>query len=317
LLPAPPAIAPESAAVVEVQVMPPLAPAAADASSTTTVVTTVNRGEGGSKPSIASAAAIADDEAIDDDEKWEPLVVQDPAHPETEAELEARAAIVAESMAMYKQQLADEKAGRKRAPPVPTWQAPLREQFKDEETLAREHEERERRPLYWSEAMDLALAQQVKATLYDFPAISTALIAMVSEGKLSSDRAKVKPELLSGEACRLRWAQLDAHNWSQVAPGVSAADTVFKVNVSEEVLKMGKQPSFEELMQLTASQQPKYLTPPTMLPSMTDYADDDDSDDDEVGGRNADRREDGDDGDDGEGEGESKATGSRFEMDLD
>lgn len=240
-IPAPPA---EPAAIVveEVQVMPPpasIATAVLAASDTTTTSR--------SNLSTASAAATADpdNDGDDNDEKWEPLVVQDPAHPETEAELEARAAIVAESMAMYKQQLADEKAGHVRLLPVPTWQAQLREQVKDEETLRKEREERERRPLYWSEAMDLALAQQVKATLYDFSSISVALLAMVHDGKLNSDRAKAKPELLSSEACRLRWAQLDAHNWSQVAPGMSAVDTIFKVNISEEVLKMGKQPSFE------------------------------------------------------------------------
>jgi hypothetical protein len=112
--------------------------------------------------------------------------------------------------------------------------------------------------LYWTEAMDLALAKQVVACAFDFEAIS---MAMQSLGAISSD------------ACRQRWAQLDAQQWCQPAPGVTAQDTLFRVNLTDEYLALckGLQPSYEALQALTAGRMPSYLQVPKAFPSTNDF----------------------------------------------
>ena len=60
--------------------------------------------------------------------------------------------------------------------------------------------------------------RQVRACLFDFSAIAEALTAQAAAGGLghSGDRAVMAlgggsgPSLLTTEACRLRWAELDA-----------------------------------------------------------------------------------------------------------
>lgn len=86
--------------------------------------------------------------------------------------------------------------------------------------------------------------------------------------------------LLSNGACRLRWAELDAQQWSSVAPNSSALDTQFKVCISSAVLGVAHdlQPSYETLMSMAAGSVLTYLKVPTTFPSVQDFGDDSDLD---------------------------------------
>lgn len=187
----------------------------------------------------------------------------------TEAEMQAiRDERVAESFHIYKKQLEAQKAG-KVALPAPskpsTWDTPA--------VVVPEAE----RPLYWSESMDMHLAKLVKACVFDFDAISTTMQQLAEKNALSSTQAHKAPARLSNEACRLRWAQLDAEQWGTVAPNSSALDTQFKVCISSAVLGAGhgSQPSYDALASIAAGSAPTYLKVPTAFPSVQDTAADD------------------------------------------
>lgn len=137
--------------------------------------------------------------------------------------------------------------------------------------------------------MDLQLAKQVQQQLSDFDAIAREMQTAASEKSLNSERVYRSPNLLTVEVCRRRWMELDAHHWCELAPGVSAADTLFRINVSDEVLATGYQPSYDKLIQIAARSKPKYLNTPTILPVMPSYANDseeekDDEDDEDEDG---------------------------------
>lgn len=183
---------------------------------------------------------------------------------------------VQDSLAIYKQQLRESKARENdptaAAAAVPcTWQ------------VAARIEEEEERPLYWTETMDLSLAKAVQECVFDFAAIAERLQALALEKHLDSHAAHARPQALSEDVCRLRWSQLDANQWCVPAPGVTAQDTIFRVNLSDEILRQtaGQQPSFEQLRGLAKSDKPSYLKTPTVFPSVEKHlVDEDDEEED-------------------------------------
>lgn len=152
-------------------------------------------------------------------------------------------------------------------------------------------------PVYWTEEMDLLLAKYVKEFAYDFDAISE---------KLNEQKFNNKLYKFTNDLCRERWSELDATKWSIPQPGTDATHTIFRVNVQDEIFnatdsspstnstssspigselllngqKTGVM-SYDKLANLVSTMKPKYLKPPTVLPSVADY-DSDDSDDSEV-----------------------------------
>jgi hypothetical protein len=190
----------------------------------------------------------------------------------SEAEMQRiREERVAESFYIYKKQLEERKSGKASLPPPSrpsTWDTPA--------PVVPEED----RPLYWSEAMDMHLAKLVKTCVFDFDAISQTMQQLATKNALSNSAVHKKPALLSNEACRLRWAQLDAQQWSTVAPNSTALDTQFKVCISSAVLGAGhgSQPSYEALASMAAGSVPTYLKVPTAFPSVQDQDEDSDLD---------------------------------------
>ena len=125
--------------------------------------------------------------------------------------------------------------------------------------------------LFWSEEEDIELARQVTATIFDFDATSAALVKVFGKTELTA------------EACRHRWSQLDAEQWSQPAENTNGAGLVapsYNNYVSDIMLSEGKkghgaQPSFENLSSMASGQMPGYLKVPTCFPSTSDIKDDD------------------------------------------
>ena len=140
---------------------------------------------------------------------------------------------------------------------------------------------------YWSEDMDIMLAKEVRGKMFDFEAVSVALIAAAGPGgklEKSIKRAGFKPESLTSEACRLRWTELDAEKWCSTAPNTTPLDTNFNNYVTSTMITAAKQghggqPSYQALATMAAGSMPTYLTPPSAFPSVADI---DDEDDDEV-----------------------------------
>lgn len=128
------------------------------------------------------------------------------------------------------------------------------------------------RPLYWSEAMDIELARQVKACVFDFAAISTELQNLCKGGHFGLESMHLAPRLTSDE-CRLHWAKLDASQWCEEAPDTSALHTNFKINVQPSNLPGGVQPSFDDIARMAKSQAPAYLKVPSAFPSVADVSD--------------------------------------------
>jgi hypothetical protein len=123
-------------------------------------------------------------------------------------------------------------------------------------------------PLFWSEVEDIELARQVTATMFDFDAASEGLVKKFSK------------DVFTADACRSRWAELDAEQWSQPAEATNVAS--FKNYVSDSVLSAGAgkhghgaQPSFENLSSMASGQLPGYLKLPTAFPSTNDILDED------------------------------------------
>jgi len=133
------------------------------------------------------------------------------------------------------------------------------------------------RPLYWSEAMDIELARQVKACVFDFDTIAAELQKQCAGGHFGLESMSLSPRLTS-EECRLHWAKLDASQWCEEAPDSSALNTNFKVNVQPITLPGGVQPSFDDIARLAKGSMPKYLQVPTAFPSVADEASSDEDD---------------------------------------
>ncbi len=128
--------------------------------------------------------------------------------------------------------------------------------------------------LFWTEAEDIELARQVTVTMFDFDATSASLVKAFDKADLTAD------------ACRHRWSQLDAEQWSQPAEdtlGSGLSATSFHNYVNENMLNTGEkghgaQPSFENLSSMASGQMPGYLKIPTSFPSTEDIPEDDDLD---------------------------------------
>lgn len=137
--------------------------------------------------------------------------------------------------------------------------------------------------LYWSESMDIELANNVRRHVFDFIKIAECMVALASSGVLGLT-VKQCTELLTVDACRLRWAQLDAEKWSEMSPQSSALDTVYKICVLPTVLGSGhgSQPTFQALSAMAAGSMPSYLVPPVSLPSVLDAESDDDDGDGDI-----------------------------------
>ncbi len=141
------------------------------------------------------------------------------------------------------------------------------------------------RPLYWSELMDLRLAEYVKKNMFRFDKVAEDMQAFASTGSLGID-AMNKREKIHTDACRLRWTQLDARQWSQVEdrPGSDEAESLpnYKVHVQVDALGKGHgaQPSFQAMASMTSSAVPTYLKVPSSFPSVADYGADDSEDED-------------------------------------
>lgn len=133
------------------------------------------------------------------------------------------------------------------------------------------------KPLYWSENMDIELGKLVKVCAFDFDEITMKMKDMAVAGLLGNTAVHESPDLVTNEACRKRWSQLDSSQWCTASPDVTALDTVFKICINPSVLGKGhgSQPSFQALSSMSASSIPKYLTPPTTFPSVGDLPEDD------------------------------------------
>ena len=145
---------------------------------------------------------------------------------------------------------------------------------------------------YWSEDLDIALAKEVRSKMFDFDAVSAALIAASGPGgkleksSLQGGAGLGTTEKLSSEACRLRWAELDAERWSVAATTSTPMDTNFQVYVTPSMISAaqghGGQPSYQALATMAAGSMPTYLTVPTAFPSVADIDDEDEDDDVQV-----------------------------------
>jgi hypothetical protein len=136
------------------------------------------------------------------------------------------------------------------------------------------------KPLYWSENMDIELGKLVKVCAFDFDEITIKMKDMAAADLLGNTTVHQNPTLITNEACRLRWSQLDSSQWCSASPDVTALDTVFKICINPSVLGKGhgSQPSFQALSSMSAGSAPKYLTVPTAFPSVGDLPEDDDED---------------------------------------
>ncbi len=124
--------------------------------------------------------------------------------------------------------------------------------------------------LYWSEEMDVLLAKQVQACVFDFVRVSEEMLRRFSNASLTE------------EACRLRWADLDAGDQN-------ALETNFTCYVTDNIITKGHgaQPSFDSLSSMSRGQFPAYLKAPNAFPSVADLSDDSDADDDKENGTSA------------------------------
>jgi hypothetical protein len=129
---------------------------------------------------------------------------------------------------------------------------------------------------------------------------------------VAASAAGTGPSLLTAEACRLRWADLDAEQWSEgqgqgqghdAAPApvhykvppppmitdakqhrVSRRPFCRQVYVKTSDLgPNGVQPDFATLASKVSGSMPKYLTPPTAFPSVGDMDDDEEEEEEEEG----------------------------------
>lgn len=136
------------------------------------------------------------------------------------------------------------------------------------------------RPVYWSETMDLQLANMVRRHTFDFIKVADKFKALAETGSmgptLNKETLKLTPECM-----RLRWTQLDARQWADVGPNSESGVPVYKVHVQVDQLGKGHgaQPTFQSMASIAAGSMPSYLSPPTQFPSVSDAASDDEDDD--------------------------------------
>jgi hypothetical protein len=153
------------------------------------------------------------------------------------------------------------------------------------------------RGVYWTEWMDLKLAEFVRSSLFDFPAVAASFRSFLSEsefarlcppGTVKHEEMKFTLSGLSAEDCRLRWAELDASRWSVLAaaeeglhgddvsslPVATASSVpVYRVCIQPQVLGKGHgaQPSFQAMSSMVAGSMPAYLKVPVAFPSTSEF----------------------------------------------
>lgn len=163
--------------------------------------------------------------------------------------------------------------------------------------------------VYWTEWMDLKLAELVLSCVYDFASIADAFTELASSEEftllppVTFGVGKHTPEILerlSEEDCRLRWAELDSKQWcdtddggnstgsttDNALDGNAAAPAVYKICVQPDVLGKGHgaQPTFAAMSNM-ATGLPSYLKVPTAFPSVSD---DDEDEEEDAGGEEED-----------------------------
>ena len=206
---------------------------------------------------------------------------------EAEKEEHERQQRVADSLSIYKAQLAARESGQFDASGShhsSTW-----DQASGSGAGAKE---KQPAVLYWSEGMDMQLARLVKECCFDFDAISAKMQEATATGKFTSSAARDKyaenleAAQLTNEACRMRWTELDASLWgvpassdAQSGSGGSAVpqETIFKICINPAVLGAGHgaQPDFNQLANMPSGM-PSYLKAPTAFPSVRGGGDDSD-----------------------------------------
>ena len=162
----------------------------------------------------------------------------------------------------------------------------------------RDGEENGEKKVFWTEWMDLKLAELVQSCVYDFTAIADSFTELASSEEFRSlppvtyGVGKHTPLILenvTAEDCRLRWAELDSKQWcdtdtenngdtmESLCDTNSAAPAVYKICVQPDVLGKGHgaQPTFAAMSNM-ATGVSSYLKVPTAFPSVSDDDDDDD-----------------------------------------
>ncbi|KAG5178482.1 hypothetical protein JKP88DRAFT_328845 [Tribonema minus] len=200
----------------------------------------------------------------------------DPAAAERE-----RAALVAESMAIFRARQADRET-----PPVvaEVGASPPLHQQQPGTSTAKSEVPRGESPVEWTQELDGALTAAVFARSFDFEAVAVSLRAAASAGNAAA---------VTANACRLRWAHLDACNDDTYSdddsvggmPSPPTPSTATPMPPQPPVIAPGVQEnagkSYEELARSAA--QSRYLRPPTQLPSIAGGGYDSESDGDGVG----------------------------------
>jgi hypothetical protein len=151
------------------------------------------------------------------------------------------------------------------------------------------------RHVYWTEWMDLKLAEFVRGCFFDFAQVASSFHSFLSHdefsrlcpaGTVKHEEMKFTLAQLTGEDCRLRWAELDASRWSVVAAeegtgedvaslpvALASSVPVYRVCVQPEVLGKGHgaQPSFQAMSSMIAGSMPAYLKVPVSFPSTSEF----------------------------------------------
>lgn len=183
---------------------------------------------------------------------------------------------IAHSIAIYKQQKAAGKSGadapimEKERAKDSTWDnaiKPVKATTDSEEVIeevsSNSVQQEEDKKLYWTEDMDIILAKEVKAKLFDFDLVSQEMLNTFSNKKLTTD------------TCRLRWADLDSGDQSVLETNFQCYVTDAVINHSKST-GHGAQPTFDNLANIAGAQFPSYLSPPVAFPSVADLSDSDD-----------------------------------------
>jgi dynein assembly factor 1, axonemal len=227
---------------------------------------------------LAEAAQLEDKKAkIAAEEAAEKLRVAEELRREREEEQE-RARLVAESMKMYKEQVAsgDVGGGVSLNRYKKTWDAgftePTRPDSVDSVAMTK--------PVYFTEKMDFELAKLVRECKFDFDAVASRLQSAVLSGEFGMLN-QLSANRITTDQCRARWSQLDAEQWSE--GNTPALDVLHKICINPAVLdKDGIQPSFDALRTMANGLQPSYLKVPTSFPSTADIGGEAEEDEDET-----------------------------------
>ena len=120
---------------------------------------------------------------------------------------------------------------------------------------------------YWSEGMDVKLAQAVHKNVFDFYAVAKEL-----QGSMTAkDLGSLDAAMLTEVTCRERWCELDMDDTSEVDFSAEAKPNIM-------LGKGGRQLSFAELQAASSVQASSLLKVPNVLPGVTDEDEDDEGD---------------------------------------